>query len=59
MPVTFRSKACFVHSLIKADIFIISISILGSLILVAGGNIRYVDALFMAAGCATQGGLNT
>lgn len=43
----------------KEDIFIISVSILGSLILYAGGNVDYVDALFMAAGCATQGGLNT
>lgn len=53
------SKACFVHSLTKEDIYIISASILGSLILFAGGNMRYIDALFMAGGCATQGGLNT
>lgn len=47
------------HSLTKEDIYIISVSIVGSVILFAGGNLSYVDALFMAAGCATQGGLNT
>lgn len=39
--------------------YIISWAILGSIILYPGGNIRYIDALFQAAGAATQSGLNT
>lgn len=39
--------------------YIISWAILGSIILFAQGNIPYIDALFQAAGAATQSGLNT
>ncbi|CAG8108367.1 unnamed protein product [Penicillium olsonii] len=39
--------------------YIISWAILGSIILYPSGNIRYIDALFQAAGAATQSGLNT
>jgi Trk-type K+ transport system membrane component len=39
--------------------YIISWAIIGSLIVYADGNIAYVDALFQAAGAATQSGLNT
>lgn len=39
--------------------YIISWAILGSVIVYAQGNISYIDALFQAAGSATQSGLNT
>ncbi|CAG7979060.1 unnamed protein product [Penicillium nalgiovense] len=39
--------------------YIISWAITGSIIVYAGGNIAYIDALFFAAGAATQSGLNT
>ncbi|KAJ5321853.1 hypothetical protein MYU51_015645 [Penicillium brevicompactum] len=39
--------------------YIMSWAILGSIILYPEGNIRYIDALFQAAGAATQSGLNT
>ncbi|KAJ6110818.1 hypothetical protein N7486_003053, partial [Penicillium sp. IBT 16267x] len=40
-------------------IYILSWIILGSVILFAGGNIAYIDALFLSAGSSTQSGLNT
>ncbi|KAJ5765183.1 hypothetical protein N7520_004742 [Penicillium odoratum] len=40
-------------------IYIISWIILGSIILYAGGNIRYIDALFLSSGSSTQSGLNS
>jgi Trk-type K+ transport system membrane component len=39
--------------------YIISWIITGSIIVYAGGNIAYIDALFFAAGASTQSGLNT
>lgn len=39
--------------------YIISWALLGSVIVYAQGNIDYTDALFQAAGAATQSGLNT
>ncbi|KAJ5222105.1 uncharacterized protein N7469_010992 [Penicillium citrinum] len=39
--------------------YIISWALLGSVIVYAQGNIDYTDALFQAAGSATQSGLNT
>ncbi|KAJ5786488.1 uncharacterized protein N7503_011700, partial [Penicillium pulvis] len=39
--------------------YIISWIILCSVILFAGGNIAYIDALFLSAGASTQSGLNT
>lgn len=38
--------------------YIIGVSILGSIILYPGGRLSYIDALFFAAGSATQSGLN-
>ena len=35
------------------------LTILGSLLLYAGGRLRYIDALFFGSGAATQSGLNT
>ncbi|KAH8731780.1 high affinity potassium transport protein [Phaeosphaeriaceae sp. PMI808] len=34
-------------------------TILGSVIMFSHSNLRYIDALFFASGCATQSGLNT
>ncbi|KAJ5754331.1 hypothetical protein N7533_003874 [Penicillium manginii] len=39
--------------------YIIAWAIIGSIILYPQGNIAYIDALFQAAGSATQSGLNT
>ncbi len=41
------------------DLYVIGLAILGSIVLYPGGNIAYIDALFLASGCATQSGLNT
>ncbi|KAJ9604823.1 low affinity potassium transporter [Cladophialophora chaetospira] len=40
-------------------LYMIGMSILGSVILYGIGNIRYIDALFFASGSCTQSGLNT
>lgn len=34
-------------------------ALLGSIILIPGGSMPYIDALFFASGSATQSGLNT
>jgi len=41
------------------DSYIIAHTLLGSVIMYAGGGLKYVDALFFASGAATQSGLNT
>ena len=47
-------------NLVLADIYLISLTILGSIILYGDGSVLgYTDALFFASGCATQSGLNT
>lgn len=38
--------------------YIISSVLVGSLLIFAGGDIAYVDALFFASGACTQAGLN-
>jgi hypothetical protein len=43
----------------EADIYLISLVIIGSVILFAIGGLRYIDALYFASGSATQAGLNT
>jgi hypothetical protein len=40
------------------DIYIISSSLIGSLLIFVGGGIAYIDALFFASGACTQAGLN-
>ncbi|KAF2864571.1 hypothetical protein K470DRAFT_203962, partial [Piedraia hortae CBS 480.64] len=40
-------------------VYLVSVSIIGSVIMFAAKNIDYVDALFLATGAATQSGLNT
>lgn len=39
--------------------YLISMTILGSVIIYPSKNMAYVDALFFACGAATQSGLNT
>ena len=43
----------------SSDLYIISLVVIGSILLYPAGNLRYIDALFFASGCATQSGLNT
>jgi hypothetical protein len=43
----------------SSDAYIISCVLVGSLLILAGGNISYIDALFFATGACTQAGLNT
>ena len=40
------------------DLYIISCVLIGSLLIFAGGNIAYIDALFFAGGSCTGAGLN-
>jgi len=37
----------------------IAMTLIGSVLLYPAGGLRYIDALFFAAGSATQSGLNT
>ena len=41
------------------DIYLLCLAIIGSILLYPAGNMAYIDALFLASGCATQSGLNT
>ncbi|KKY22654.1 putative potassium ion transporter [Phaeomoniella chlamydospora] len=40
-------------------VYLITMAMLGSIIIVATGGIKYIDSLFFASGSATQSGLNT
>lgn len=40
-------------------LYMLGLTIFGSIVLYPGGNLDYIDALFFASGCATQSGLNT
>ncbi|KAL4882194.1 cation transport protein-domain-containing protein [Aspergillus karnatakaensis] len=40
-------------------VYIISMSLISSIIIYPGNELKYIDALFFAAGAATQSGLNT
>ncbi|KAI4188415.1 MAG: hypothetical protein LQ348_003933, partial [Seirophora lacunosa] len=40
-------------------LYIMSLTIAGSVLIYPAGNTAYIDALFFASGCATQSGLNT
>jgi hypothetical protein len=56
-PAFLSSKPHF--SFITVHYFwIIGMSLLGSIILIPAGNLRYIDCLFFASGSATQSGLN-
>jgi hypothetical protein len=41
------------------DMYILCLTLVGSVMLYQGGAMDYMDALFFAAGGATQSGLNT
>lgn len=41
------------------DLYILSVTIIGSILLYPAGGMHYIDALFFASGSATQSGLNT
>lgn len=43
----------------SADLYIMSLTIVGSILIYPAGNLDYIDALFFGSGCATQSGLNT
>jgi len=45
--------------IVSIDAYLISLSILGSIVLYPIKNMAYIDALFFSAGAATQSGLNT
>ncbi len=47
------------EGLLIKDVYIIGWCIIGSICIFSVGNIRYIDALFFAAGASTQSGLNT
>ena len=40
------------------DVYMIGWTIVGSILIYPVKNIRYIDALFLASGAATQSGLN-
>ncbi|KAL2788843.1 cation transport protein-domain-containing protein [Aspergillus keveii] len=40
-------------------VYIISVALISSIIIYPGNDLKYIDALFFAAGAATQSGLNT
>ena len=44
---------------VDPDLYMIGMTIVGSILLYPGGGIAYIDALFFAAGACTQSGLNT
>ncbi|KAK9376381.1 cation transport protein-domain-containing protein [Lipomyces chichibuensis] len=50
----FRPRFIIFHA-----IFIMASAIIGSIMIYPRGNIKYIDALFLAAGASTQAGLNT
>jgi len=45
--------------IVPIDAYLISLTLLGSIILYPSKNMAYIDALFFSAGSATQSGLNT
>ncbi|KAK5166538.1 low affinity potassium transporter [Saxophila tyrrhenica] len=59
IPKDLRSKYFRLNFIMVHYLYILTWSILGSIILYGGGLIPYVDAVFFAAGASTQSGLNT
>ena len=45
--------------IVVLDMYIIAMTIVGSIIIYPAKNMAYIDALFFASGGATQSGLNT
>jgi len=46
-------------TVVSTDAYVIGMAIIASVIIYPCKNMRYIDALFFAAGGATQSGLNT
>lgn len=46
-------------TVVSIDAYIIGMAIISSIVIYPYKNMRYIDALFFAAGGATQSGLNT
>ena len=59
VPKDLRFKYFRLNFIVVHYSYLIGWSILGSIVLFGGGLIPYIDAIFFAAGCATQSGLNT
>ena len=59
VPRDLRQKKPRLNYLMVHYLYIISMSIIGSIILYGAGFIPYNDALFFGVGSATQSGLNT
>ncbi len=53
------SSVLLTADLYVADIYLLALAILGSILLYPAGGLAYIDALFFASGSATQSGLNT
>jgi hypothetical protein len=47
------------YGLTNTDMYMIVMTLLASILVYPAGGISYIDALFFAAGSATQSGLNT
>lgn len=47
------------HTMYFADVYMVTMALVGSVLLYPAGGLSYVDALFFASGAATQSGLNT
>ena len=45
--------------LLLLDTYLILFTLLGSVVIYGAKNMNYIDALFFAAGCSSQSGLNT
>ncbi len=45
--------------MVVTDLYILSLTIIGSILLYPAGGLAYIDALFFSSGVATQSGLNT
>lgn len=54
-----QEKKVDMHAYEWVDGYIISWTLIGSVIMYGNGRIPYIDALFFASGAATQSGLNT
>lgn len=61
LPLSFSTSVSrsLLTPLCVLDVYIINCVMVGSLLIYAGGNIEYIDALFFASGSCTQAGLNT
>ncbi|KAL1635771.1 low affinity potassium transporter [Neofusicoccum ribis] len=59
MPTSFRISRPHFNFITLHYLYLILMTILGSILLYPAGGLDYIDALFFASGAATQSGLNT